>query len=193
MTQAFNSSEPIGVSMMTASLTPYVGLNPSFTIIEYDKELMVPLNSYTYHINLTDANAKYSADNTAKPEWKLHHDMRSSYYTSYMSPSEMKKATNLMYVDANMAKRYEINRIRDGNGERGFADGPDDVTAWSLKYVCMNASEFSEKNKCLSEDASRYGTKPSNADFNYNGGDFAAIFYTFMDTMIGNWVETTTT
>ena len=77
ITQAFNTSQPIGFSMITGSLTPMIGLNPTFTIIDYDEEYMIPINTYTYFFDLKDANEKYSADKTTKPVWKIHHDMKS--------------------------------------------------------------------------------------------------------------------
>ena len=155
--------------MATASLTPYIGLNPSFTVIEYDKEYMVPLNSYTYYFDLPEANKAYAADKNAKPDWKLHHDIRSSYYTYYMNPSGMKEATNLMYVSLDMAKKYEENRVRRSDGGYpGWAEGRDSVkSAWDIRYPCMNASERNEWKSCMSTDASKYGTRPSNSDFKY--------------------------
>jgi len=48
-------------------------LNPSFAVIDFDAETMVPLNMHTYYLDLNDANA------TGTPKWELLHDMLETY------------------------------------------------------------------------------------------------------------------
>lgn len=43
-------------------------LNPSFTVVEIDEELLIPLNFKTYILNITRANLEN------KPTWELAHD-----------------------------------------------------------------------------------------------------------------------
>lgn len=45
------------MALITGSGTPsFGGGNPSFTMIEFDEETMVPLNAHVYYMNLTAAN-----------------------------------------------------------------------------------------------------------------------------------------
>ena len=60
---------------MTGSGTSEALRNPTFTVIEFDQEYMVPLNVHTYYMNLTEANATPDS----KPEWKVLHDFLDEY------------------------------------------------------------------------------------------------------------------
>lgn len=83
LTQAINTTKSIGFNLITASGTTDGNRNPAFTVIDFDKQFMVPLNIHTYYMNLTEANLK------DKPEWKLLHDFKDEYGLKNLSPSEM--------------------------------------------------------------------------------------------------------
>ncbi len=53
---------------MSPSGTTMTDFNPSFCVIDWDKEYMVPVNIETYFMNITETNLN------DKPEWKLLHD-----------------------------------------------------------------------------------------------------------------------
>ncbi len=65
--QAIHSDNPenINVIINTGSISPFGGKNPTFSVIEFDAEYMIPTNMETYWLNLTYANEKNS------PEWLL--------------------------------------------------------------------------------------------------------------------------
>ena len=58
-------TQPVNMALVTGSGSPEDGRNPSFTLIEFDEEYMVPLNAYVYYMNLSEANA----DLTVPPKW----------------------------------------------------------------------------------------------------------------------------
>jgi len=99
VTRAFNSSDAIGMSLISGSGTSGGGHNPAFTVIEWDKEFMVPINIHTYFLNLTEANAHPDA----APAWKVLHDFKQEYELEDLSPATMKEFTNRMYNDAQLA------------------------------------------------------------------------------------------
>lgn len=75
MTEALNSTTPIGFNLITPSGTSGDFNNPAFTVIDYDEEFMVPINTHTYYLNLTEANM--SPDKN--PDWKELHDFTNEY------------------------------------------------------------------------------------------------------------------
>ena len=79
-----DANASIGWYLVTGSGTPGGNINPTFVSIEYDSEFKVPVNIYTYFLNLTDANENNS------PKWELLHDYLSEYNLVDLSPSSMK-------------------------------------------------------------------------------------------------------
>jgi hypothetical protein len=56
VTNAINTTNAISWSFITGSGTAGGDRNPSFTVIDWDEEFMVPLNTHTFYMNLTEAN-----------------------------------------------------------------------------------------------------------------------------------------
>jgi len=50
------SGSPVGVNFIAGSGTSWGGINPGFTVIEYDEEFMVPINIFTWVTDLDEAN-----------------------------------------------------------------------------------------------------------------------------------------
>ena len=53
VTNAINTTDPIGWSIMSGSGTAGGDRNPAFTIIDWDEEFMVPVNTHTFYMNLS--------------------------------------------------------------------------------------------------------------------------------------------
>ena len=51
---------------------------------------MVPVNIYTYFMNLTEANLN------GKPDWKILHDFNNEYGLKNLSPSQIQNLTERM-------------------------------------------------------------------------------------------------
>ena len=63
----------IGHSFIAGSLTTNVDYNPSFGVIDFDAENMLPVNIYTYRLDLDKANRLGDAT------WELLHDYLKHY------------------------------------------------------------------------------------------------------------------
>jgi len=52
VTRAINTTDSIGFYMGTGSGTAGGDKNPAFTVLDFDAEYMVPINTHTYYLNL---------------------------------------------------------------------------------------------------------------------------------------------
>ena len=85
--------------MITGSGTSGGDKNPAFTVIDFDEEFMVPINTHTYYMNLTESNL----DPSAQPVWKELHDTLKEYDMIDMSPSSMVDFLDRMYNNVTLA------------------------------------------------------------------------------------------
>ena len=164
--RAINSTDPIGFNLITASGTSGDNMNPSFTVIDFDEEFMVPVNTHTYYLNLTEANA-LPADQ--KPVWHELHDMVKEYDLEDMSPSSMKKLSERLYNDVDLASQYDWNRIRRG----GEPNTRPTAKLHDLRYLGLQASETFELKDLLKE---------KHIDMLHPD------ISTFFEYLIGNWI-----
>lgn len=163
ITQAINTTQAIGWNLVAASGTSGDTRNPAFTLIEYDKEFMVPTNMYTYYMNLTEANASP----TATPEWKVLHDFKDEYQLDDLRPSNLLDFTKRMYNNATLATQYEWNKSRRGNSTKP------EVQVHDKNYLCLSASEVFEQKDCLGQKEINLRSFSNTDYFNY---------------LIGNWI-----
>lgn len=56
LTSSQENSQPIGLNVVTGSVTTYINRNPSFSVIDWDSEYMVPINIHVYYFNISKAN-----------------------------------------------------------------------------------------------------------------------------------------
>ena len=164
VTQAINTTQAIGWNLVAASGTSGDTRNPAFTLIEYDKEYMVPTNMWTYYFNLTEANARPDA----VPEWKVLHDFKEEYKLDDLRPSNLLDFTKRMFNDASLASQYEWNKSRRGPVARP------DVKQYDKNYLCLSASEIFEQRDCLGEKDIDLKSFSNTDFFNY---------------LMGNWVN----
>ena len=99
ITRAINTTDPISIYLGTGSGTTGGNRNPAFEMIEFDEEYMVPINAYTYTMNLTEANANPDAS----PKWFVLHDLLKEYSLPDLSPSSLIDFTKRMYNDTTLA------------------------------------------------------------------------------------------
>ena len=105
ITEAINTTQPIGFWFITGSGTSGGDKNPAFTVIDFDEEYMVPVNTHTYIMNITEANAH----SDEKPVWFELHDLLKEYDMPDLSPSSVLDLINRMYNDVDLASQYEWN------------------------------------------------------------------------------------
>ena len=70
------------MNFVGGSLTTFTHNNPSFTVIEIDAELLLPLNFKTYYFNVTEANL-------GNPKWQYLHDFVKDYGLPDVSPDSL--------------------------------------------------------------------------------------------------------
>ena len=68
-------------------------------MIEFDKEFMVPINIFTYYMNLTKANENVGET----PTWELLHDFKEEYGLQDLRPSNMELFTKKLSLDIETA------------------------------------------------------------------------------------------
>ena len=107
-----NSSKAVNWSWIAGSLVSYTGMYPSFSVIELDKEEMIPLDIDTYWFDLDQANAQN------KPIWKHYHSFKEDYGIKNLSPSEMMKLTQQIKESEAVALKYKNNMTRNGTHEK---------------------------------------------------------------------------
>ena len=71
---------------------------------------MVPINVYTYMMNITEAN--FNPDE--KPNWHLMHDMVKEYDLMDLCPLSMQSLLEKMDNNLNFAMKFELNWNRGG-------------------------------------------------------------------------------
>lgn len=136
VTRAINTTDMIGLNLITGSGTPGGNKNPAFTMIEWDKEFMVPTNIYTYYMNLTEANSNPDQD----PNWQILHNFKDSYNLKDLSPDSMKDFANRMFNDAELASQFEWNSVRRG----GINSKKPKAKIHDQQYLCRLTSETFE-------------------------------------------------
>ena len=75
----------VGLSSIGGSVTTYEGRNPSFAVVEFDAQTMLPINMKTYYFDLEKANAS----DFDSPGWTFLHDWKETYLLVDMSPASM--------------------------------------------------------------------------------------------------------
>ena len=110
ITNAINTTDAISWSFISGSGTSGDNRNPAFTVIEWDEEFMVPLNTHTYFMNLTLQNMNPEA----QVLWTELHDLINEYKLVDLSPNSMVDFTNRLQTDTDLAALYEWNMNRRG-------------------------------------------------------------------------------
>ena len=85
VTRAINTTNMISLNLITGSGTSQGDKNPAFTLIDWDKDFMVPVDIHTYYMNLTEANKNPNAT----PTWSVLHSFKDSYNLTDLSPRSM--------------------------------------------------------------------------------------------------------
>lgn len=132
--------------MVHGSVTTFVGKDPQFYVIEWDEEMMVPVNIHVYTANLTAANH----NGQTEPEWYEIHDYLSEYNMTDMSPNSMKQLSNKLYKELSYAKKFETNH--QGNSGSWMYNSNNDKYTASLNdrfYKCLQTEENTEQFDCI--------------------------------------------
>ena len=104
--KSIKSDKNIGINFIGGSVTPYTDKHPSFTVVEFDQETLIPVNFKTYFMNLTKANEQ------DKMEWELFHDFKQTYGIDDVSPDSLYSLAEKFKTDEAMAVEFTWNEGR---------------------------------------------------------------------------------
>ena len=96
----------IGFNFIGGSVTPLEDINPSFTVIEFDEEFMIPVDVQVYFFNLTKANE------VDQPDWELLYNLKEEYNLRDLSPDSLNHLANQIREDEAVANKYDLNKSR---------------------------------------------------------------------------------
>ena len=141
VTRAINSTDPISFFMGTASGTAGGEKNPAFTVLDFDAEYMVPMNTHTYYLDLAEANMNSTLNPGAVPQWRKQHDLLSEYDMKDLSPASMNDFITRMYNDGDLEAKYMWNNYRRA--------GPKPKPSLHNQGIkCLVTSEIYEEKDC---------------------------------------------
>ena len=133
---------------------------------------MLPVNMFTYYIDVDEANA------AGKPDWKLLHDYLEEYTMADLRPSNFRDLAERILVDEDLLMLFRSNESRQNKG--AYVDEKTTTT-----YCGLVSSESHEKIGCKDTGKlTAYGEKEHwltwDGKFNTN---------VIVDMVIGNWVK----
>jgi hypothetical protein len=149
--------------MIAPSGTTMTDYNPAFSVIDWDKEFMVPVNIHTYFLNITETNLN------DKAEWKLLHDLKNEYDLIDLSPDSMANLLDRLYANGTLASQFEWNRDRRRNSS------PPDVKPGDMEYKCLKTTESFEENECYGNPPISSSSTDVTGWFEYLIGDWIAV------------------
>ena len=92
--------KPINSYYQAGSVTTHKDKNPSFKIIDFDKETMLPVKMNTYFLNITKANAE------GKIQWEHVYEFTKAFGIEDLSPSSLSKLPDKFFNNPNLAVKY---------------------------------------------------------------------------------------
>lgn len=98
-----NDGKNIGINFFAGSLTPNAWKNPSFNVIEFDAEYMIPINIKTYYLDLVQANSQGTAS------WAYLHDYLLTYSMTDLRPDNLMTLANSIKTVEQTAITYQYN------------------------------------------------------------------------------------
>ena len=87
---------------------------------------MLPVNMYTYYLDIAQANA------SGTPTWTLLHDYKTEYGLTDLSPQSMKQLSERFKTEADLANQFIWNSHARANIKPTFVD--------QLELYCRTAS-----------------------------------------------------
>mmetsp|Transcript_4747 Transcript_4747/g.6255 ORF Transcript_4747/g.6255 Transcript_4747/m.6255 type:complete len:239 (+) Transcript_4747:1215-1931(+) len=164
-----NPGTPLMLANVAGSVTTYSVQNPSYMIIELDQETMLPVNMYSYALDIERANAE------GHPTWELIHDYKEAYGMTDLSPWSMKALSERFLSDADVAAEFTWNQ----HAQRGSK--PTEVDQKGL-YCLTSSSEMWEQHECLNTELDGLRSK--------HGLGFGMwTLQGAVDRLVGSWID----
>mmetsp|Transcript_7087 Transcript_7087/g.5344 ORF Transcript_7087/g.5344 Transcript_7087/m.5344 type:complete len:168 (-) Transcript_7087:36-539(-) len=160
--QSFDN-KPINLDYLTGSMAMQPSAEPSFTLIEIDAELMIPINFKVYVMDLEKSNAQKEG------VFRLQNDHLETYDLEDVSPSSMFALSEKILNDKEVAVKYLWNQYRE------YGEAPEcDEICQRTWYCDTTAIEVLEYQECVK-------TMPD-----ILGG---AFFNIIMNVLVSPWVR----
>ena len=131
-----NPGKALMLNTIGGSVTTYTKMNPSFMLIEFDQQTLLPINMKTYFMDVNKANE------SGEPTWELLHDYLDTYHLKDLSPSSMLELSESFLVDDELASLFEWNKYRQARPR------PTSVNKGNL-HCNTASSEMHELFECL--------------------------------------------
>jgi sphingomyelin phosphodiesterase len=126
--------KPVSEYHLAGSVTTFTGKNPSFRMMDVDKETMLPIRMHTYFLNMTRANFE------GKPTWEHRYEFTEEYEMEDLSPSSIYEYTDKIQHNPDLAVKYLKNRY--GQGGPGTVHTTCDYSCqWNLKCEIISANK----------------------------------------------------
>ena len=136
----YDSGKPVSYIHITPSVSPIYGNNPSYQIIEYDKNNFELKNFQTYYLkDFTKPDSAY---------WTFEYDFKNSYDQNFISPESYDKISKLILADSTYRKKY-IGYYRSGDMETFSKDYDNWYYNW-CGFGHLTAGEYAE---CICKDS----------------------------------------
>jgi len=124
---------------VTPSFTSYGPHNPSFRILEVDSETLLPLEIYTYRLNLTHYNENL---NITELEWDLAYKFTEEYnITNLYDYKGIDDLTERLRTDKETQKKFGYNFQRVWEDEAN-------IDTNTLEYYCITNALPSDYFAC---------------------------------------------
>ena len=100
---------------------------------------MLPVNMYTYYMDIEKANAE------GYPTWELLHDYKETYGLTDMSPKSMLDLSKRFLTDADLANKFKWNMHVQHGSEPTATDQVD-------LFCTTSSSEMHEMHACIESE-----------------------------------------
>ena len=166
-----NPEKPIMMTTIGGIVTVNGGhKHPSFMVIDLDAKTLLPVNMYTYYMNLDEANE------TGTPVWRVLHDYLEEYSLPDMSPASMRDLAIRILTNHELSLKFENNLDRR-------TDHFVRKTNQLANYCSLITSEDYEYHECKkTAGLSAYGVGPRLL----HRGEIGNYI---RDWLMGNWVK----
>lgn len=134
--------KPIGSYHIAGSVTTFTGKNPSFRIMDFDRETMLPVKMHTYFLNITKANLEGS------PQWEYGYEFTETYEIEDLSPSSLYKLTDNFFEKPELAVKFLRHRYGQGGPDGSGITSCTEGCLWNLKCD-LSSSEKQLQSECL--------------------------------------------
>lgn len=126
--------KPVNSYHLAGSLTTFTGKNPSFRIMDVDKETMLPIKMHTYTMDMAKANIE------GKPTWEHSYEFTEAYEMADLSPSSLYEFTDYIQSKPQLAVDFLNHKHGQGGPDSSHTEC-DESCQWSLKCELINSNK----------------------------------------------------